>query len=127
MTKTTLIAAAMTVACASGSGPAAAHHSTAMFDASRTVTLSGTVKEFKLLNPHSWLMLDVADAQGATVTWRIEAAGPYALSRIGIKPGVVSPGATATVTINPMKNGASEGNLKTVTVGAQEFRIGGGG
>ena len=126
MTKTTLIAAAMAAACASGSGPAAAHHSTAMFDASKTVTLSGTVKEFKLLNPHSWLMLDVADAQGATVTWRIEAAGPYALSRIGIKPGVVNPGATATVTINPMKNGASEGNLKTVTVGAQEFRIGGG-
>ena len=127
MTKTILIAAAMAVACASGSGPAAAHHSTAMFDASKAVTLSGTVKEFKLLNPHSWLMLDVADAQGATVTWRIEAAGPYALSRIGIKPGVVNPGATATVTINPMKNGASEGNLKTVTVGAQEFRIGGGG
>ena len=57
----------------------------------------------------------------------LETAGPYALSRIGIKPGVVNPGAAATVTINPMKNGASEGNLKTVSVGAQEFRIGGGG
>lgn len=126
MSRAAMFAAVLAAGWAAAGG-ATAHHSTAMFDATKTVTLSGTVKEFKLLNPHSWLMLDVADAQGTVVTWRIEAAGPYALARIGVRPGVINPGAAAVVTLNPMKNGAAEGNLKTLSVGAQEFRVGGGG
>ena len=42
--------------------PAPAHHSFAMFDADRTVTLQGTVKEFEWTNPHSWLHIMVSDA-----------------------------------------------------------------
>ena len=44
--------------------PAIAHHSFAMFDASKTVTLEGTVKEFHWTNPHSWIFLNVADGEG---------------------------------------------------------------
>jgi len=124
MRTTTFLAAAGLLAMAA---PASAHHSTAMFDSGKTVTLTGTVKEFKMLNPHSWLMLAAPGPDGAMATWRIETSGPYALSKIGLKTGAVPAGAQATVTINPMKNGTAEGNLKTLSVGGKEFRIGGGG
>ena len=44
--------------------PALAHHSFAMFDAEKKMTLDGTVKEFQWTNPHSWILLTVSDAQG---------------------------------------------------------------
>ena len=45
--------------------PAVAHHSFAMFDASKTVTLEGSVKEFQWTNPHAWIMLTVTNPQGS--------------------------------------------------------------
>jgi hypothetical protein len=49
--------------------PAAAHHSFAMFDADKTVTMKGTVKELEWTNPHSWLRIMVVDQAGKTVQW----------------------------------------------------------
>jgi hypothetical protein len=49
--------------------PAAAHHSFAMFDADKTVTMKGTVKELEWTNPHSWLRIMVIDQAGKTVQW----------------------------------------------------------
>jgi hypothetical protein len=49
------------IAVAAFAVPAVAHHSFAMFDAQKTVTLQGTVKEFEWVNPHSWLRVMVND------------------------------------------------------------------
>ena len=92
-----------------------------------TVVLNGTVKTFEFKNPHSWLVLDVKGPNGAVAEWRIETSGPYALSRMGLKAGVVAPGSAATATVNPMKNGTTGGNLRLLQVGDKSFRIGGGG
>jgi hypothetical protein len=85
--------------------PLSAHHSAAMFDDKKTVTVEGVVKEFQLTNPHSWLLVDVTDKSGKVVTWGFEAEGPSTLSRAGIKPSDLRPGTKLTITGNPMKDG----------------------
>ena len=82
-----------------------AHHSAAMFEEKKTVTVEGVVKEFQLTNPHSWLLVDVTDKSGKVVTWGFEAEGPSTLRRAGIKPGDLRPGTKLTITGNPMKDG----------------------
>jgi hypothetical protein len=82
-----------------------AHHSAAMFDDKKTVTVEGVVKEFQLTNPHSWLLVDVKDKSGKVVTWGFEAEGPSTLRRAGIKPSDLRPGTKLTITGNPMKDG----------------------
>src|SRR6478736_7045110 len=63
------------------SAPAFAHHSFAMFDNQKNVTLEGTVKEFQWTNPHSWIQLVVKDASGKEDEWSIEGGSPNGLSR----------------------------------------------
>lgn len=66
-----------------------AHHSHAMFDQSRQVSLVGTVKQFEWDNPHRWIQLLVPnpnDPQVAPVEWSVEMNSPLALFRSGWKP-----------------------------------------
>ena len=84
---------------------AAAHHSGAMFDDEKEVTLTGTVKEFQYTNPHSWLLVDVKDADGNVTTWGFEAEGPSTLMRAGIRKSDLPPGTEITITGRPMKDG----------------------
>src|ERR1700733_5489952 len=72
--------------------PAPAHHSAAMFDPEKVVTLTGTVKDFEYTNPHSWLYVLVRDEQGVETLWGFEAEGPSALMRAGIKKSALQPG-----------------------------------
>jgi hypothetical protein len=85
--------------------PSLAHHSAAMFDDKKTVTVEGVVKEFQLTNPHSWLLVDVKGTDGKVVTWGFEAEGPTTLQRAGIRPSDLRPGTKLTITGNPMKDG----------------------
>jgi hypothetical protein len=90
---------------AAGSARGLAHHSAAMFDEKKTVTVEGEVKQFQLTNPHSWLLVDVKDKDGKVVTWGFEAEGPSTLARAGIKPSDFRAGTRLTITGNPMKDG----------------------
>jgi hypothetical protein len=90
---------------AAGSARGLAHHSAAMFDEKKTVTVEGEVKQFQLTNPHSWLLVDVKDKDGKVVTWGFEAEGPSTLARAGIKPSDLRPGTRLKITGNPMKDG----------------------
>jgi hypothetical protein len=83
----------------------AAHHSGAMFDDTKEVTLTGSVKEFQYTNPHSWLLVDVKDANGKVTTWGFEAEGPSTLTRAGIRRSDLAPGTEITITGRPMKDG----------------------
>ena len=87
---------------------AEAHHSFAMFDHARKVTLSGTVKDWQWVNPHTWLQLSVPSATGET-EWRIEGRSPNVLSRRGWKRQLLSPGDKVTVVIYPLKSGEPGG------------------
>ena len=92
--------------------PAPAHHSFAMFDADRTVTLQGTVKEFEWTNPHSWLHIMVRDeATGQQGVWALELSSPARLKRMGMSADSVKPGDAISVTFHPLKDGARGGQF----------------
>jgi hypothetical protein len=82
-----------------------AHYSAAMFDEKKTITVEGVVKEFQLTNPHSWLLVNVADKSGKIVTWGFEAEGPSTLLRAGIRPSDFKPGTKLKISGHPMKDG----------------------
>jgi hypothetical protein len=82
-----------------------AHHSSTMFESSKTITVTGVVKEFQYTNPHSWLLVDVTGPDGTVTTWGFEAEGPSTLQRAGIRPGDLRPGTKLTITGRPMRDG----------------------
>lgn len=96
-------------------GSAVAHHSAAMFDFSKTITVQGTVKEFQYTNPHSWLQVLVVGPDGNTVEWGFETEGPSTLLRTGIKAKTFQPGDKVTVVANPMRDGRPAGSWVSAT------------
>ena len=86
-----LTAAALLVAIAAAA-PALAHHSFAMFDQSKQVSISGTVKDFQYTNPHSWVIVMAAGPDGKQTEWGFESEGPSTLLRAGIKHSSLAPG-----------------------------------
>jgi hypothetical protein len=101
---------------AAAAAPALAHHSFAMFDRSKRVTLVGTVKSFQYTNPHSWVQLVVMKPSGGTDEWTIEALSPNVLSRDGWKKNSLVEGQKVTVVIYPLRDGTNGGNLISVTL-----------
>ena len=86
------------------SGSAIAHHS-GQFFTDETVTLTGTVKEMQLTNPHSWLEMMVANENGELVQWSIEMSAPVVPFRRGWTRATVKPGDEVTVVARPMRDG----------------------
>src|ERR1700756_5755612 len=66
-----------------GSTAVYAHHSFAMFDAEKSLTLSGTVKQIDYANPHVWVYLTVVNAKGQPETWGMEGGNLGGLYRMG--------------------------------------------
>lgn len=85
---------------------ASAHHSTANFDKTREQTITGTVKFFGFVNPHSFIDLDVIDKAGKTELFKVFAPGRVLLARYNWKPGDLKAGDTVTVTGNPDRTDA---------------------
>ena len=106
-----LLAGALVVA-----SPVWAHHSFAMFDTVNKVTLTGTVTTFEWTNPHSYIEIDVPDAQGAVKHWSIELGSPSILMQAGWKFSSLKSGDRITVLVNPLKNGQSGGLLVQATL-----------
>jgi hypothetical protein len=97
--------------------PASAHHSFAMFDENKTMTLEGTVKEFQWANPHIWVQLLVKDpATGKDIEWSIEGASVTGLTRQGWSRKSVKTGDQARVVIHPLKSGELGGTLLSLSV-----------
>ena len=94
--------------------PIAAHHSGEMFEPEKTVTLSGTVKEFRYINPHSWLIVDIDNGDGSITTWGFEAEGPQDLMHGGVRKSDLPAGARVTVTARPMRDGRPAGIWSTI-------------
>jgi Family of unknown function (DUF6152) len=87
--------------------PAQAHHSHNNYAVSDFTLLEGTVKEVHLINPHSWVYLEVKDAKGETKLWALEATGPGGLLRNGIKREDVKVGDTVKVRCHALRDGGN--------------------
>ena len=71
------------------SAPGWAHHAfEAEFDQSKPVTLSGKVTSMEWINPHSWIHIDVTDANGVVTSWMIECGSPNIMLRRGFYQAV---------------------------------------
>ena len=110
--------------------PSAAHHSYAMFDTQKTITVSGTVTEFQWTNPHLYIKVLVRDhTTGKDAEWNIEGGGPNSLSREGWSRTSAKPGDKASVDIHPLRDGSSGGSLVSLTINGERVgkpRAGGG-
>jgi len=92
------------------------HHSAAGIDRSKSVTVEGTVKQFKWGNPHAWLDLEVPNSKGGVDLWSFEMTSPTFLVRAGWKSTTVKAGDKVKVVGRPFKNGDPGGLFVSVTL-----------
>ena len=94
--------------------PVLAHHSFAVFDHSRQITVSGVIKDFQWTNPHTWIQLLVTDKDGKTIEWSLEGGSPNILVRNGWKRTSLEAGDHVTVLLYPLKSGEPGGSFLEV-------------
>jgi hypothetical protein len=94
--------------------PAIAHHSGAMFDASRKVDISGTIVDFNWSNPHANFKVTVDKSDGTSEVWAVEMNSPNNLVREGWKRTTLKPGDKVTVTVRPLRDGTPGGQYVSI-------------
>jgi len=99
-----------------GAGTLMAHHSFAMFDQSKTLTLTGSVTSFEWTNPHAYIEVDVPEESGGVKHWSIELGSPSILQQSGWKFSDLKRGYKVTMRINPLRSGQPGGFLLQVTL-----------
>ena len=114
-TKIAVAAAAIGFLCASV--PAWAHHAfAAEFDAKKPVHLEGTLTKVELINPHSWIHVDVTDKDGKTESWMCEAGSPNVLLRRGFNKNTIAVGTKVVVDGYQSKDGSMRMNGRDITL-----------
>jgi hypothetical protein len=92
-----------------------AHHAfSAEFDASKPVTLKGTVTKIEWVNPHSWIHVDVKKPDGTVEAWAVEAGAPNAMFRRGWNKNSIPTGIEVVIEGYRAKNGKNIANGRDV-------------
>jgi hypothetical protein len=105
------------------SAPIFAHHSVSSeFDSARPTTITGMITRVEWINPHAWIYMDVKNAEGQTVPWRVEIAAPGALTRAGFEKTLLDFTTPITIEVWPAFHDAwvarhGNGRLLTLTDG----------
>ncbi len=98
------------------SAPVSAHHGTASFDTAKDLTLKGTVTDWIWANPHCFLKFDAMDETGTVRNWAVEVSNPTDMTKRGWARLSFKVGEMVTVNLQPVKNGAPIGRLRTVVL-----------
>ena len=125
LTFSTALRAALSGALLSAGAPAFAHHSYAMFDQTKTLTIEGTVKELQWTNPHIWVEVDVPPGPNAG-HWSFEGATPALAKRSGWNKQTIKAGDKITVVANPYRDGRRGGSFLRFTLADGVTYYGGG-
>jgi hypothetical protein len=103
--------------------PASPHHSFAMFDLRKTVTLKGTVKEFQWISPHAWIVMTTPVPGGEPKQWAVELSSPRTLARTGFTPKTLRPGMRISVDMHPLKDGSPGGTGVGLTLTLPDGKV----
>ena len=98
-----------------------AHHSFAMFDQSKQVTIVGKVTEVQWTNPHVWVFLDGAPAGGKKGRWGVEFTSKVHLARRNFTPDMVKAGDNVEFTVNPYRDGKLGGRFVALKMASGEY------
>lgn len=96
----------MAIAALAVTLPVWAHHSHGNY-ATQFIDLEGVVTEVALVNPHSWVFIDVTDDSGQTTEWALEATNPRALAQLGITDAYIGPGDRIKARCHPLRDGGA--------------------
>ena len=113
---TVLFTTGAVVAALAAASEARAHHSFAMFDAEHPIAISGTVKEFRFVSPHTILVVTVKGQDGVAKDWILEGGAPGLLVREGMGAKSLKPGDEIVAKINPLHSGAEGGSYAPAQV-----------
>lgn len=91
--------------------PVLAHHSFAMFDRDRQITLEGRVKAFEWTNPHIFIQIMVKNEHSVEEEWSVEGPSPNMLFRRGWTHESFKAGDRVVLTVNPLKDGRRGANF----------------
>jgi hypothetical protein len=103
-----------------------AHHGQAGYNTTETVTVSGTVRGFQFVNPHSIVDLDVKDDKGETQAWQGELTSPNHLLRANWTATTLKPGDQVTMAGYRAKSGANSMWITKISVNGEELKMGAG-
>jgi len=96
--------------------PASAHHANAGFDTNAPLTLHGKVTRVEWINPHAWIHLNMAQADGATAMWLVECGPPNIMFRRGLSKDALAEGSEITVDGYAAKEATWRAQAKGVTL-----------
>ena len=91
------------------------HHSNVAYEVTKVITITGVVKDFEWVNPHTWLHVVVDDGKGGKVEWACEGRAPGVLLRAGWSRSILKAGETVTVDMSPAKDGSKVSIIARVT------------
>ena len=112
--KRTFVNCVIGLSAIGASTAAIAHHSTAMYDYAKAMTLTGTVTEMQWTNPHMFIKVRAPDAAGNDAEWSIECGTPNINARHGWKRSDIKPGDKVVMDIRPLRDGQPGGTLVSV-------------
>jgi hypothetical protein len=114
--RTTLIAVLGGIGLLLAAAPSWAHHAfAAEFDSARPLKLHGTVTEWEMINPHSWIHIDVKNDDGTVVSWMVEAGSPNTLLRLGFSKNSLPPGTELVIDGYQAKDKSNRAVGKNIT------------
>lgn len=105
---------AFLIATLCASGAVFAHHSFAMFDQTKDVTLEGVVTEFQWTNPHAFIHIEVPNKSGGKEVWQVELNSPNNLKRQGWRSTSIKAGDAVTLVLKPLRDGSKGGLFVSV-------------
>jgi hypothetical protein len=108
-------------------GVASAHHSfSAEFDSAKPITVTGVITKARLVNPHSWIYLDVKNKDGSVTNWGFEFSTPSGLRDKGVGKADLQPGTSIRIDGYRAKNGGPFGYSRLATLpGGRAVQTGG--
>jgi hypothetical protein len=98
-----------------------AHHSFALFDLTKQVTIKGVVTKVEWTNPHVWVEADVSQKDGSKVRWGIEFTSINHLTRLGMKSNTIKAGDTIEFTVNPYADGTPGGRFQRMKLPSGKY------